>query len=269
MQNTDNNGQSKIIYNHYVKDQVEGESFVNDHIFSYMFSGTHEIWAGNQSYNFKAGDYRFFRRNQLTKYVKRPSYETYRSVAVHISQHTLHEIGREYGITSDMPYTGNNIELLQPNQYLEAYFTSLLPYINKTQVNNEQIIALKVRELVLILLETNPKLREALFDFSDPGKLDLEAFMNSHYRYNVSLDRFAYLTGRSLSTFKRDFMRIFDLTPGRWLVRKRLEEAYFLIEQKKMTPSEIYLDLGFEDLSHFSFAYKKAFGKPPSRMQIH
>lgn len=261
--------QSRIIYNHYVKDQVEGESFVNDHIFSYMFSGTHEIWAGNQSYSFKAGDYRFFRRNQLTKYVKRPVHETFRSVAVHISQDTLQEIGKEYGITANGLYTGNNIELLQPNQYLEAYFTSLLPYINKTQVDNDKIVALKTRELVVILLETNPKLREALFDFSDPGKLDLEAFMNSHYRYNVSLDRFAFLTGRSLSTFKRDFMRIYTITPGRWLVRKRLEEANFLIEQKKMTPSEIYLDLGFEDLSHFSFAYKKAFGKPPSGIQMH
>lgn len=78
------------------------------------------------------------------------------------------------------------------------------------------------------------------------------------------MERFAYLTGRSLSAFKRDFAAIFSDTPGRWLVQRRLQEAHFLIEKKGQKPSDIYLDLGFEDLSHFSFAFKKRFGKSPS-----
>jgi len=59
------------------------------------------------------------------------------------------------------------------------------------------------------------------------------------------------MTGRSLSAFKRDFKAIFNETPGRWLIQKRLQEAYFLIDKKNKKASEIYLDLGFEDLSHF------------------
>ena len=84
--------------------------------------------------------------------------------------------------------------------------------------------------------------------------------MNRNFTFNVSLQRFAYLTGRSLSAFKRDFKTIFNETPSRWLIQKRLKEAYFLIEKKQKKPSEIHLDLGFEDLSHFSFAFKKLFG---------
>jgi AraC-like DNA-binding protein len=76
----------------------------------------------------------------------------------------------------------------------------------------------------------------------------------------VSLQRFAYLTGRSLSAFKRDFKAIFNDTPNRWLVQKRLQEAYFLIGEKDKKASEVYLELGFEALSHFSFAFKKQFG---------
>jgi AraC-like DNA-binding protein len=75
----------------------------------------------------------------------------------------------------------------------------------------------------------------------------------------------AFLTGRSLSTFKRDFKKTFNTTAGRWLTKRRLEEANYLIARKGKTASEIYLDLGFEDLSHFSSAYKKAFGNAPSR----
>jgi AraC-like DNA-binding protein len=76
----------------------------------------------------------------------------------------------------------------------------------------------------------------------------------------VSVERFAYLTGRSLSAFKRDFKTIFNDTPNRWLIQKRLQEAYFLIDRKKQKPSDIYLELGFETLSHFSYAFKKQFG---------
>lgn len=75
------------------------------------------------------------------------------------------------------------------------------------------------------------------------------------------MEHFAFLTGRSLSAFKRDFKTVFHQTPNRWLVKRRLQEARFLIEEKKQKPTDIYMELGFEDLSHFSFAFKKEFGE--------
>jgi len=81
-----------------------------------------------------------------------------------------------------------------------------------------------------------------------------------------SMQRFAYMTGRSISAFKRDFKQIFNDTPNHWLVQKRLQEAHFLIEKQAKKPSEIYFDLGFKDLSHFSFAFKKQFGLAPTEI---
>jgi AraC-like DNA-binding protein len=75
-----------------------------------------------------------------------------------------------------------------------------------------------------------------------------------------------YLTGRSLSAFKIDFQAVFNETPSRWLVRKRLEDAYYLIDKRSKKPSEIYMDLGFEALSHFSFAFKKLYGHTPTEV---
>jgi AraC-like DNA-binding protein len=75
------------------------------------------------------------------------------------------------------------------------------------------------------------------------------------------------LTGRSLSTFKRGFLKIFSTTPERWLQKQRLEQAHFLITQKRKRPSEIYLELGFETLSHFSYTFKKQFGLTPTELQ--
>ena len=47
-------------------------------------------------------------------------------------------------------------------------------------------------------------------------------------------------------------------------MKKRLEEAHFLIKQKNQHPSSVYLDVGFENMSHFSFSFKKLFGYNPS-----
>jgi AraC family transcriptional regulator, exoenzyme S synthesis regulatory protein ExsA len=51
-------------------------------------------------------------------------------------------------------------------------------------------------------------------------------------------------------------------------LQKRLSESYFLLDKKKKKPSDIYLEIGFEDLSHFSFAFKKQFGISPKELSV-
>ena len=116
------------------------------------------------------------------------------------------------------------------------------------------------------MLQIDPSLKNFLFDFSEPGKIDLEAYMNQNYTYNVSTAQFAKLTGRSLASFKRDFEKVFKTSPGHWLQQKRLSEAYYQISEKGRKPSDVYLDVGFENLSHFSFAFKNAYGVAPSML---
>jgi len=84
--------------------------------------------------------------------------------------------------------------------------------------------------------------------------------------YNLPLEKFAFLTGRSLTTFKSDFKKIFHKTPGKWLTEKRLDLAHFKLTTKNQKASDVYLSAGFENLSHFSFAFKKAFGYTPSSL---
>ena len=84
--------------------------------------------------------------------------------------------------------------------------------------------------------------------------------MKSHFTYNVPIKQFAKLTGRSISTFKRDFKKTFSQTPEKWLKDMRLDKAHFLISEKKQKPSEVYLQVGFENFSHFSTSFKERFG---------
>ncbi|WP_246001875.1 helix-turn-helix domain-containing protein [Mucilaginibacter gracilis] len=70
------------------------------------------------------------------------------------------------------------------------------------------------------------------------------------------MSSFAKLVGRSLSTFKRDFTRLFETTPEKWLQQKRLEQAHYLVARKNLRPSEMHLEVGFENLSLISFAFR-------------
>jgi AraC-like DNA-binding protein len=69
---------------------------------------------------------------------------------------------------------------------------------------------------------------------------------------------------RSLSTFKREFRKHYGVSPGRWLLDRRLEHSASLLLTTEMSVTEVMLECGFEDLSHFSRAFKEKFGQAPS-----
>jgi len=64
--------QPRILYSCYAHISRDGEQFVPEHIFSYIVSGSQVIYSGGKTYNFKEGDFRFFRKNQLSRFVKQP-----------------------------------------------------------------------------------------------------------------------------------------------------------------------------------------------------
>jgi AraC-like DNA-binding protein len=251
-----------------------GEHFIPDHVFTFQASGVMIMNDGNKEYIFQPGSCRFGRRNQLIKFTKLPPEGgEFKSLSVHFDQPFLRNCSMEggYGFVeaghrSEKHIDGDAVIGLKPDPLYRNYFDSLGPYVPLNGEGDAALINLKLKEAVLLLLKINPGMKDILFDFSEPGKMDLEAFMNRNFHFNVGLSRFAYLTGRSLATFKRDFEKLFHSTPSRWLQQRRLQEAHYLIREKGKTASDIYLDLGFEDLSHFSFAFKKQYGMAPTKV---
>ncbi|MGV3600812.1 MAG: helix-turn-helix domain-containing protein [Dyadobacter fermentans] len=259
---------SPIAYSCYFTRNREGEQFAPEHVFSYQISGTLTINNGEMEYVFKEGDYRFIRRNQLVKFVKQPPVDgVFKSISIYLDQPTLRSFAMEHGYQAHPgSHAAKPIIALKGGSLVKGFMDSLMPYSEDDQLIDADLQALKLREAIMILLRSSPEMAGILFDFSEPGKIDLEAFMHKNFHFNVQLSRFAYLTGRSLATFKRDFEHIFHTSPSRWLQQRRLQEAHYLMKEKGRTASEVYLEIGFEDLSHFSFAFKKMFGIPPSRL---
>ncbi|WP_421941960.1 helix-turn-helix domain-containing protein [Pedobacter sp.] len=261
-----------IAYSCYFSRNREGEQFASEHVFSYQIEGTLTINNGNKAHIFKAGDFRLIKRNQLVKFNKEPlEGGSFKAISIYLDQATLRSFAMENGYQTEgvRGLTQDSVIPLEPNPLFTGFMDSLWPYVQHNQLVDASLQNLKQREALMLLLRLRPELKDVLFDFNEPGKIDLEAFMNKNFHFNVQLKRFAYLTGRSLATFKRDFERIFHLSPSKWLQQRRLQEAHYLIKEKGRTASDIYLELGFEDLSHFSFVFKKQYGIPPSRLSTY
>ena len=255
-----------ITYSCYTRKVREGEQFIPEHVFSFQISGRLMMSDGEHTYIFESDSFRLTRRNSMLKFVKEPSVDgAYSNVSIFLDQHTLKVLSSENGFKKEQDFCAPPVIALQSHKLLTNYMASLPPYDDLTDPKNDLLKILKMKELILILLELKPGFKDLLFDFSEPGKIDLESFMQRNYRFNLSLGRFAYLSGRSLSTFKRDFEKIFHSRPGKWLLQKRLQDAHFLMNEKSLSASKVFLEVGFENLSHFSYAYKKAYGHAPTK----
>lgn len=95
-------------------------------------------------------------------------------------------------------------------------------------------------------------------------KIDLQSFMEKNFKKDYSMTEFARATGRSLSTFKRDFKSFSDLSPERWLTNRRLHAAFDLLRKGRRV-SDVCFDVGFKNVSHFSAIFKKKFGQTPGQ----
>lgn len=237
------------------------EQFIPDHVFIYLLKGAIRVFDGNESHTFVAGEACIARKNRLAKYEILNNGEPMQPVLFCFDEPFLRDFQEKHSVTPPVSSLQDTFIKVSESGLITSFIQSIQPYYKGAMQLEDAFEDLKYEELLVILLKMQPNLADVLFDFRKPGKIDLEEFMNRNFRFNVSMERFAYLTGRSLSAFKRDFKSIFDDTPSRWLIKKRLQEAHFLIEKKQRKPSEIYLELGFETLQHFSSAFKKLFGR--------
>ena len=97
-------------------------------------------------------------------------------------------------------------------------------------------------------------------------KIDLMEFMEANYTSDFSMTEFAHRSGRSLSTFKRDFKHISELTPERWLTNRRLLAAYEKLKRGHKVTDTCY-EVGFKNVSHFSAIFKRRFDATPGEVR--
>lgn len=242
------------------------EIVFDQHMLVWFISGETRIVQSEATHTFRAGDIFLIPRNKPATIINFPKDGLpHRTVVMLLTTDIL----RKYYADAEVkvrPTPIPSIRRYSNHPLLESCLASLIPYFEVNEPFPSQLAFLKVTEAISILRIIDPGIDSVLSNFEDPHKVELVSFMEKNYMFNMPLERFGYLTGRSLTTFKRDFRKAFNSTPEKWLVQKRLELAHYQLMEKKRRPVDVCYETGFENLSHFSYAFKKRFGYPPSRL---
>ena len=146
---------------------------------------------------------------------------------------------------------------------LKSLFENALEMLKTSSSLDRAWVNKELNEGLTCVLKADRSVYASIFDFASPWKIDLLEFMNENYMYRLSLKELANYTGRSLSTFKRDFKKLTDQTPERWIIDKRLDEAQRLLAHGCRRVSEVMAKVGITNQSYFSRAYKDKFGYTP------
>lgn len=246
------------------------EERCTEQMLAYIFSGEMIIYNQSQRVKVRKGEAALLRRNHLVRKIKQPADgEPFNGVFLHLEAPFLRRFSQQVGLPDIEPDRRLARQLYIPlprNEFLKGYFLSLDQYFTDGQHPSSALMNLKLQEVVQILIEQEPRIVPILFDCVSDWKPDLAEFMNRNFTSDLTIEEFAHYTGRSLSTFKRDFADEFGgETPSRWIVRQRLELARNLL-LGHVPPTEVCLKTGFKNLSHFSTAFKRQYGVAPTML---
>ena len=241
-----------------------------EHVLVYLYSGEQVIEDRNKKIKLRAGECAFIRRDHRLKMHKNSKGEDlYKGISLTFSRHVLRDFYskmQKSEIPTAVKISDKTVFKLEPSPAIESLFQSLTPYFDSNVKPTGSVIHLKLLEGIHALLNSNEQLYPILFDFAEPWKIDLLEFLNANYMEELSMEQIASFTGRSLATFKRDFKKISNLTPQKWLIKKRLEMAYIKLKEENKKVLDVYVEVGFKNPSHFSTAFKKQYGIPPTEI---
>jgi AraC-like DNA-binding protein len=187
-----------------------------------------------------------------------------------IIREVVKEVRGKTPIQSIEEARSQKISKLVSNPVLSGFYQSMLMHFRSDTKPVDSLLELKIKELIMTIinLNDNPDLTAYFNSVSQSSGPSLSHIMELNYHYNLTLNEFAELCHRSLSSFKRDFKSHYNSTPGKWLLSKRLDLAANLLKTSDSNVSQIAFECGFEDLSHFSRTFKDKFGTNPSEFKI-
>lgn len=234
----------------------------------YMVQGQFNLKLDNQLYIIQEGNFCLIRKYTHGKCFKtwKPEQDGARMIAFALQDEYIKSLLPEKLEDLDDQREQQLVVPLPDTKLLKGLIGSLSEYFEgDEEVLDRQIVQIKTAEALHALIKAKPETIQVFREFSIPERANLVDFMNHNFQYNFPLERFAQMSGRSLSTFNRDFKKIFQESPHKWLVKRRLQMARQLIQGGK-SASDVYLDVGFEDLAHFSKRFKSFFGINPSEV---
>ncbi|WP_211999865.1 AraC family transcriptional regulator [Chitinophaga sp. HK235] len=154
-------------------------------------------------------------------------------------------------------------------ELVQAFKKQLRMYFNKPLLHTDQLLSLKQREILLLLMNSGHQrdVCEFITGALSTDPEDLDYIVRTYLLQPVTIEDLADLTNRSLATFKRDFQRIYQMPPRQWINEQRLAHARLLIDNTQLQVSEIAWQCGYDNISYFIRIFKKKYGSTPQALR--
>ena len=255
-------------YKHVSKNKIN----LNKNVFSFLLDGQKDIHFSNdivsidhtQALLLASGNF------LTTELVGANSYSC---LLFFFSQKNINDFLLKYGHLFNpkdfnKTATSSPYFLIQKDNFIIHFINSIQQIYGLNQTISQKILELKFEEIMLYLAD---KYRQSFFVYLhslliNERELSFKMVIEKNLYTSLNIDEVAFLCNMSLSTFKRKFIQLYQESPGKWFQLKRLNKAKKLLLNNEATPSEIYMDFGYDSLSNFSTAFKNQFGYSPKNM---
>jgi AraC-like DNA-binding protein len=154
------------------------------------------------------------------------------------------------------------------DRVVKEYFSSLHS-VYKSFNNSSQLLQIKLLELLHLLdIHDDGRLRKYLLSVQrGVAKRNIKRLMDQYAISELSAKQLALLSGRSVSTFNREFKALYGTTPKQWLIDKRMNYAHSLLSEEQWSVTAVAVEVGYNNISHFIETFKKKYGKTPHQIK--
>lgn len=138
-------------------------------------------------------------------------------------------------------------------------FLPLKTVNGRKPVHSPKVIGLLL-ELMDFLSPVRPKQVKPEHDAITAALL----YINKHFREKVNLMKYAEIAHLSLSRFSHLFTKTVGVSPYKYVLSLRIEEAKELLISSSMSVSEVAANIGIDEPSYFSRIFRKYTGCSPT-----
>ncbi|MEH6304281.1 AraC family transcriptional regulator [Olivibacter sp. CPCC 100613] len=167
-------------------------------------------------------------------------------------------------VTNQSRKTINNDFLIQ------KYIEGLLFYFENPSLVNDEILVLKLKEIILLLSQTQDAetIQIILSQLFSPVAYTFKQIIEANLFEQVGVEDLAQKTNLSVSSFKREFKKLYDDSPANYIRTKRLERAAELLLVSNERITDIAFACGFNDLANFTKSFHDKYDSTPTNYRV-
>jgi AraC-like DNA-binding protein len=248
------------------RDIIKQQIILNQNTFSFLTEGNKEVVFDSSNLSINNSQFLIMKSGHCLMTEKLSHQKAYRSVLLFFSNDHLMKFIQKNEINIKQPVEFKSVFSFKKDEFIQGYLKSLLDISKFSKEIQNKLLFVKFEEIMIYLtLKYGTEFLCALIEKNNKSTQRLIQIVEANWMNKLTLKELAFLSNMSVSTFKREFEIHYAESPIKWFLNKRLAYAHHLLSNKIKSSTEIYLEVGYENLSSFIQAYKSKYGITPKQ----